>query len=85
MAVGGKTGTGDHRYEVFGSGGQLIKSTVMNRTATFVFYIGDRYYGILTAFVPGVEAGNYHFTSGLPVQLLKTLAPDLAPYIRGEK
>ncbi len=85
MAVGGKTGTGDHRYEVFGSGGQLIKSTVMNRTATFVFYIGDRYYGTLTAFVPGVEAGNYHFTSGLPVQLLKTLAPELAPYIRGEK
>lgn len=85
MAVGGKTGTGDHRYEVFGSSGQLIKSTVMNRTATFVFYIGDRYYGTLTAFVPGTQAGNYHFTSGLPVQILKTMAPELAPYLRGEK
>ena len=82
MVVGGKTGTGDHRYEVYGSGGQLIKSTVMNRSATFVFYIGDRYYGTLIAFVPGLEAEKYHFTSGLPVQILKTLAPDLAPYLR---
>ena len=85
MVVGGKTGTGDHRYETFGSGGQLIKSTVMNRTATFVFYIGDRYYGTLTAFVPGTEAENYHFTSGLPVQILKTMAPELAPYLRREQ
>lgn len=81
MVVGGKTGTGDHRYEVYGGGGQLIKSTVMNRTATFVFYIGDRYFGTITAFVPGTEAENYHFTSGLPVQLLKTVAPELAPYL----
>jgi membrane peptidoglycan carboxypeptidase len=85
IPVGGKTGTGDHRREVYGSGGQLIQSTVMNRSATFVFYIGDRYFGTITAFVPGTEAKNYHFTSGLPVQLLKTLAPELAPYLRGEK
>lgn len=83
IIVGGKTGTGDHRYEVFGSDGRLIKSTVMNRTATFVFYIGDRYFGTITAFVPGTQAEDYHFTSGLPVQLLKALAPELAPYLYG--
>jgi membrane peptidoglycan carboxypeptidase len=81
IPIGGKTGTGDDRREIYGSGGQLIDSTVMNRTATFVFYIGDRYFGTITAFVPGVQAKDYKFTSGLPVQLFKTLAPVLEPYL----
>ena len=48
-----------------------------NRTATFVFYIGERYFGVITAYVQGREAENYHFTSALPVTLLKLLAPTL--------
>jgi len=31
--------------------------------------------------VPGESAQNYNFTSALPVQILKNLAPELSPYI----
>ncbi len=81
LTIGGKTGTGDNRIEVFGAGGQLVRSRAVNRTATFVFFIGDRYFGAITAYVPGETAQNYNFTSALPVQILKNLAPDLNPYI----
>ncbi|MNT54314.1 hypothetical protein D3C72_1914700 [compost metagenome] len=53
----------------------------MNRTATFVFFIGPRHYGTLTAFVPGRAAEKFTFTSALPVQVLKGMAPILAPYL----
>lgn len=76
--VGGKTGTGDHRYQVFGKGGALLEKRVVNRTATFMFLIGDKYFGVLTAFVPGREAAQYKFTSALPVQILKIIAPALS-------
>ena len=81
LKVGGKTGTGDNRVEVFGAGGQLVRSRSVSRTATFVFFIGDRYFGVITAYVPGQSAQNYNFTSALPVQILKNLAPDLNPYL----
>lgn len=79
LEVGGKTGTGDHRYEVYGAGGHLIESRVMNRAATFVFFLGERFFGTVTAYVAGPDAARYSFTSALPVQLLKTLAPTLMP------
>ncbi|MGF1613372.1 MAG: transglycosylase domain-containing protein [Gammaproteobacteria bacterium] len=75
--IGGKTGTGDHRHKVYGPRGQLIDERVVNRTATFVYFIGDRFYGTVTAHVSGSEAANYGFTSSLPVQLFKLLAPNL--------
>ena len=81
LTVGGKTGTGDNRIEVFGAGGHLVRSRSVSRTATFVFFIGDRYFGVITAYVPGQGAQNYNFTSALPVQILKNLAPELNPYI----
>jgi membrane peptidoglycan carboxypeptidase len=81
LPVGGKTGTGDNRIEVFGAGGHLIRSKAVSRTATFVFYVGDRWFGVITAYVPGSTAQNYNFTSALPVQILKNLAPELNPYI----
>ncbi len=81
IPVGGKTGTGDNRFDVFGHNGVLIRSGVMSRTATFVFFIGGHFYGTLTAYVPGHAAGRYKFTSALPVQILKTLAPTLAPIV----
>ncbi len=80
-AIGGKTGTGDNRYSIFAVGGRVIESKVMSRTATFVFYIGDRFFGTLTAYVPTADAGNFNFTSALPVQILKVLAPKLTPLI----
>lgn len=81
LTIGGKTGTGDNRIDVFGAGGQLIRSRAVNRTATFAFFIGERYFGAITAYVPGQSAQNYHFTSALPVQILKNLAPELNPYL----
>jgi len=85
LAIGGKTGTGDHRMQVIAAGGRVIEEKVMNRVATFAFFMGERYFGVITAFVPGEQAGNYHFTSGLPVQLLKTMAPILRPLVLGQE
>jgi membrane peptidoglycan carboxypeptidase len=61
--VGGKTGTGDHRYETFAPGGRLIESRVVERAATFVFLIDDRFFGTVTAYVAGPKAAQYEFTS----------------------
>jgi membrane peptidoglycan carboxypeptidase len=79
MEIGGKTGTGDHRYAVYGRAGRLISSRVVNRSATFVFLIGDRYFGTITAYVHEPYAARYKFTSALAVKLLKSLAPALMP------
>jgi len=77
IPIGGKTGTGDHRYKTFGPGGILIGEKVVNRTATFVFFIGDRFFGTITAHVAGPHAAEYSFSSSLPVQVLSTMLPDL--------
>jgi membrane peptidoglycan carboxypeptidase len=81
LAVGGKTGTGDNRFDRFARGGGLISSRVVDRTATFVFFLGDRFFGTVTAYVPGPEAARFHFTSALAVQLLKVIEPELKPLI----
>ncbi len=81
LPVGGKTGTGDQRFDVYGGGGRLIESRYVNRSATFVFNIGERFFGSMTAYVHGPESKNYDFTSALPVQLLVVLAPHLMPLI----
>jgi membrane peptidoglycan carboxypeptidase len=81
LVVGGKTGTGDHRKEIWGAGGKLIESRFISRAATFAFFIGDRFFGVITAYVQGPEAEQYHFTSSLPVQILKSLKPMLSPLI----
>jgi membrane peptidoglycan carboxypeptidase len=77
ITVGGKTGSGDNRLETFNRWGNVTSSRATNRTAAFVFYIGDRYFGVITAYVQGREAESYHFTSALPVTLLKLLAPTI--------
>jgi len=84
IAVGGKTGTGDHRYDTYAPGGRLIESRVVNRTATFVFVIGDRFFGTLLAYVAGPKAADYAFTSSLPVQILKILAPAIEPLVAAD-
>jgi membrane peptidoglycan carboxypeptidase len=81
ITVGGKTGSGDNRFETFNRYGGVISSRATNRTATFVFYIGERYFGVITAYVQGREAENYRFTSALPVTLLRLLAPTLLPKV----
>ncbi len=81
MPIGGKTGTGDHRFDIHGPGGNLVSSRIVNRSATLVFLIGDRFYGTLMAYVHEPYAKDYRFTSALPSQLLKALAPAIQPLL----
>ena len=82
VPVGGKTGTGDNRYQTFSSPGVLSNSRAVNRTATFVFTIGDRFFGTVVAYVPGELASGQRFTSALPVQVFRTLIPGLEPVLK---
>lgn len=79
LVLGGKTGTGDNRFDSFSAGHALIESRVVDRTSTFVFYLGDRFFGTITAYAPGRKAAQFHFTSALAVQLLKAMAPQIQP------
>jgi membrane peptidoglycan carboxypeptidase len=74
MVMGAKTGTGDNRYRVYSTGGGLLESRAVNRTATLVFFLDDRYFGVVTAYVPGPAADNYRFTSALPSEIFKNIA-----------
>jgi membrane peptidoglycan carboxypeptidase len=76
LVVGGKTGTGD---ESFGSGS--LREKEVGRAAAFAFFIGDRFFGVITAHVPGERARQYKFTSALPTQVLRILAPALQPLL----
>jgi hypothetical protein len=75
--VGGKTGTdsGDSRHEVFAQSSEFAASPALDRTASFAFYVGDRYYGVITASVEGSASADYRFTSELPLAVLQLLAP----------
>ena len=75
IIMGGKTGTGDHRFDTFDANGNVLTSRVVNRTATMVFFIGDRFFGTMTALVRGEAAADYSFTSALPAQLIKEMSP----------
>jgi membrane peptidoglycan carboxypeptidase len=88
LVIGGKTGTGDNVVRTFGAGGRVVSTRTVSRTATFVFAIGDRFYGVATAYVDGPAADQYAFTSGLPVRVVRLLLPrlpfltDSVPYAR---
>jgi hypothetical protein len=77
--LGGKTGTGDHQKKRVDRWANVIESEYVSRSATFVFFAGDRFHGVITAHVAGPDSANYTFTSSLPVQVLKNLAPVLQP------
>jgi len=81
LRIGGKTGTGDNRREIYGSRGQLIESRAINRTATFVFFLGDRFFGTMTCYVAGPRSDDYRFTSSLSLQVLRHLLPHLMPIV----
>jgi len=81
IEIGGKTGTGDHRYGHTGRGGRPGAERKISRSATFVFMIGDRYFGTIMAYVNEPYAARYRFTSALPTQLLKSLGPQLLPVL----
>ena len=74
--IGGKTGSGDNRYETFAGPGHRLASRPVSRTAAFVFYVDDRYFGVITASVTGPAAGGYEFTSALPLTVLRLLGAE---------
>jgi len=55
----------------------VVETRVVRRAATFAFLLDDRYFGTVTAYVPGSEATRFHFTSALPVRILGHLLPTL--------
>ena len=79
LVVGGKTGTGDNRSRAVDRNGTVTAESVRNRTATFTFLIGERWFGVVTAYVAGAEADDYRFTSAIATQVLRHLAPTLLP------
>ncbi len=81
LAIGGKTGTADEMLDRPG-GAAAARQREVGRSAAFVFFAGDRHFGTVTAHVPGSEAGLHGFTSALPVQVLKAIAPALEPLVR---
>jgi membrane peptidoglycan carboxypeptidase len=81
LPVGGKTGTGDNRFDHFARGGGITSSHILDRTATFVFFLGPRYYGTVTVYTPGKYAARFHYSSALAVQLLKVMKPELTPLL----
>jgi membrane peptidoglycan carboxypeptidase len=81
VAIGGKTGSGDNRVERFASNGAVISSRAVSRTASFVFTIGDDFFGMVSAYVEGEASGNYYFTSSLALQAFRTLADDVQPLV----
>jgi len=85
FVAGGKTGTGDNRIFTVNAQGERGASKALNRTATFVFYLGDSHFGTLTVFVAGRAASAFSFTSALPVQTLKGMAPLLTPILTGAR
>jgi membrane peptidoglycan carboxypeptidase len=77
LDVGGKTGTGDNRIKRHGV--SATRAGVMSRTASFVFTVGDRFYGTIVVYVPGEDAADYSFTSSAAVQVWNYLLPSLQP------
>ncbi|RAF10332.1 hypothetical protein DN545_34380, partial [Burkholderia multivorans] len=54
---------------------------VLDLMGTFVFAIGDRFFGVLNATAHEQYAARYDFTRAMAVQLLKSKEPALAPLI----
>jgi membrane peptidoglycan carboxypeptidase len=77
IPAGGKTGSGDNRRKLVNRRAEVIDSEALNRTATFAFHIGDRYFGAVVAYVAGPAADRHAFTSALPVAVLRLLAPSI--------
>ncbi len=87
LTIAGKTGTGDHVRKTVNAQGVVLSEEAVSRTATFAFILGDRFYGVIGAYIKGAESADFEFTSTLATQVFKVLAPELAPLVaavRGE-
>jgi hypothetical protein len=74
----GRGETGDQRFNVFARVARLIESRKVDRRATFVFLIVDRFFGTPAAYMHEPYAARYECTSVVRT-LLKSLRPALRP------
>jgi hypothetical protein len=81
VPIGGKTGTGDNRVERYASNGSVLESRVRNRTAAFVFMLGDRFFGTLLVYTQEPNAASKQYTSALAVRVFRNLAPAIRPLL----
>lgn len=83
ISIAAKTGTGDNRLDTYGSGGRLVRSDAKSRTATLVFALGDRFFGVMTAYVRAdkTNVDDFAFTSSLVIQVMRSMMPMLAPTV----
>jgi len=79
--IGGKTGTGDHKLVTVDKRGRRTNEVAVSRSATFAFFLEERFFGTMTAFVQGETSGDYTFTSSLPVTLIGHMLPLLDPLV----
>lgn len=79
--IGGKTGTGDHKLVSVDKNGKRTEEIPISRSATFAFFLEERFHGTMTAFVKGDTAGDYTFTSALPVTIVGNMLPLLDPLV----
>jgi len=56
-------------------------AALVDQSATFVFLLSDRLYGLAIAFGSGSQADRYHIIRALAVTLLKALVPELRPLL----
>ncbi|MFU8806853.1 MAG: penicillin-binding transpeptidase domain-containing protein, partial [Bradymonadaceae bacterium] len=81
LKIAGKTGTADHRFHFYDRRGRITGSRAVNRTATWVFSVGDCHFGTIVAFVPDEKADDHTFMSALAVRILRVLEPAIAPLL----
>ena len=73
LPIGGKTGTGDELSDTYRG-----KDREVSRSAAFAFFIGDRFFGVVTAHVPGDQARHYNSPAPYPHRCSKFGAGDRA-------
>ncbi len=81
LPVAGKTGTGDQRFQAYAPGGPLIASHSVTRSATFVFVVGEHFFGTVTISAREPHAARYSYASALVVRLLRYMAPQVAAMV----
>ena len=81
----GKTGTGDHTKKSVDRWGRTYATEAVSRTGVFAFVFDEKYFGIMTLYVDGLQAADYEFTSSSAVKLFTLMAPYLDAYSQRHK
>jgi membrane peptidoglycan carboxypeptidase len=75
LTVGGKTGTGDNEKRVRNNETGKLETVKKDRTAIFIFSIGEHHFGAITASVLNEKADDHGFTSSMATAVFRRVAP----------